>query len=124
MSFPEVEALELGWPLRKLLANGTPPHTTASLRRNFNGDSAFSELRLSGDECLLDAGCGTGELTRILLQNLPSGRATPDQSPSAHRLSNPLQVRRAPIFNANLNTLRKLVGMQVTQRLAHAIEGG
>ena len=87
------------------------------------GQRVLSQLWLSGDECLLDAGCGTGKLTRILLQNLPSGRATPDQSPSAHRLSNPLQVRRAPIFNANLNALRKLVGMQLTQRLAHAIEG-
>jgi trans-aconitate 2-methyltransferase len=29
---------------------------------------------LRGDECLLDAGCGTGKLTRILLQNLPRGQ--------------------------------------------------
>lgn len=38
------------------------------------GQRVLAELRLRGDECLLDAGCGTGKLTRILLQNLPRGR--------------------------------------------------
>jgi trans-aconitate 2-methyltransferase len=38
------------------------------------GQRVFSELQLRGDECLLDAGCGTGKLTRILLENLPRGR--------------------------------------------------
>jgi trans-aconitate 2-methyltransferase len=38
------------------------------------GQRVLSELRLRGDECVLDAGCGTGKLTRLLLQNLPRGR--------------------------------------------------
>lgn len=38
------------------------------------GQRVLNELRLRGDECVLDAGCGTGKLTRLLLQNLPSGR--------------------------------------------------
>jgi SAM-dependent methyltransferase len=38
------------------------------------GLRVLNELRLRGDECLLDAGCGTGKLTRILLENLPRGR--------------------------------------------------
>jgi trans-aconitate 2-methyltransferase len=38
------------------------------------GQRVLSELRLRGDESLLDAGCGTGKLTRILLENLPRGR--------------------------------------------------
>jgi trans-aconitate 2-methyltransferase len=38
------------------------------------GLRVIRELRLRSDECLLDAGCGTGKLTRILLQNLPRGR--------------------------------------------------
>jgi trans-aconitate 2-methyltransferase len=38
------------------------------------GQRVLSNLNLRGNECLLDAGCGTGRLTRILLQNLPNGR--------------------------------------------------
>ena len=38
------------------------------------GQRVLSQLQLRGDEILLDAGCGTGRLTRILLQNLPRGR--------------------------------------------------
>src|SRR5260370_16186056 len=37
------------------------------------GQHIVSQLRLRGDERLLDAGCGTGKLTRILLENLPRG---------------------------------------------------
>jgi SAM-dependent methyltransferase len=39
------------------------------------GQRVLGELRLRGDECVLDAGCGTGKLTRLLLENLPRGRA-------------------------------------------------
>jgi trans-aconitate 2-methyltransferase len=38
------------------------------------GRRVLSELHLRGDECVLDAGCGTGKLTRLLLQKLPRGR--------------------------------------------------
>jgi len=38
------------------------------------GQRVLRELNLAGDECLLDAGCGTGKLTRLLLENLPRGR--------------------------------------------------
>jgi SAM-dependent methyltransferase len=38
------------------------------------GQRVLSELQLRGDECVLDAGCGSGKLTRLLLQNLPQGR--------------------------------------------------
>jgi len=38
------------------------------------GQRVLSELHLRGDECVLDAGCGTGKLTHLLLQNLPRGR--------------------------------------------------
>lgn len=37
------------------------------------GQRVLSRLPLRGDECLLDAGCGTGRLTRLLHQNLPEG---------------------------------------------------
>lgn len=38
------------------------------------GQRVLSQLHLRGDECVLDAGCGSGKLTRLLLQNLPQGR--------------------------------------------------
>jgi len=38
------------------------------------GQRVLSELHLRGDECVLDAGCGSGKLTRLLVQNLPQGR--------------------------------------------------
>jgi len=38
------------------------------------GQRVLSDLHLRGDECVLDAGCGTGKLTHLLLQNLPLGR--------------------------------------------------
>jgi trans-aconitate 2-methyltransferase len=38
------------------------------------GQRVLNELHLRGDECVLDAGCGTGKLTRLLLQSVPRGR--------------------------------------------------
>ncbi len=38
------------------------------------GQRVLSQLRLRGNEIVLDAGCGTGKLTRLLLENLSNGR--------------------------------------------------
>ena len=38
------------------------------------GQRVLGKLHLRGDECVLDAGCGTGKLTQLLLQSLPRGR--------------------------------------------------
>jgi SAM-dependent methyltransferase len=38
------------------------------------GQRVLSQLRLRGDECLLDAGCGSGKLTRLLLPRVPRGK--------------------------------------------------
>src|SRR6266436_5705715 len=37
------------------------------------GKKLLSRVSLRGDERLLDAGCGTGRLTRDLLEGLPNG---------------------------------------------------
>jgi trans-aconitate 2-methyltransferase len=43
----------------------------------------IDRLELAGDETLLDAGCGTGRVTRLLLERLPHGRVIGvDASPS------------------------------------------
>jgi trans-aconitate 2-methyltransferase len=38
------------------------------------GKRLLETLALRGDETVLDAGCGTGRLTRLLLERLPTGR--------------------------------------------------
>jgi trans-aconitate 2-methyltransferase len=38
------------------------------------GKKVLERLRLRGDELLLDAGCGTGRLTELLLEIVPQGR--------------------------------------------------
>ena len=38
------------------------------------GQRVLNDLQLRGDECVLDAGCGTGKLTHLLMQHLPRGR--------------------------------------------------
>jgi trans-aconitate methyltransferase len=45
--------------------------------------SVLGRLPLRGDETVLDAGCGSGRVTRMLLERLPEGRVIAvDSSPS------------------------------------------
>ncbi len=47
------------------------------------GLRVLSALELAGDEVVVDAGCGTGRLTAVLLERLPSGRVIAlDSSPA------------------------------------------
>jgi trans-aconitate 2-methyltransferase len=47
------------------------------------GRDVLQRLRLQGDETVLDAGCGSGQVTEMLLQLLPAGRVIAvDSSPS------------------------------------------
>jgi trans-aconitate 2-methyltransferase len=47
------------------------------------GESVIARLELAGDEAVLDAGCGTGRVTEMLLERLPRGRVVAvDGSPA------------------------------------------
>jgi trans-aconitate 2-methyltransferase len=47
------------------------------------GRDVLDRLPLAGDETVLDAGCGTGRVTRLLLERLPRGRVIAvDASPA------------------------------------------
>jgi trans-aconitate methyltransferase len=47
------------------------------------GERVLGALRLCGDETVLDAGCGTGRLTALILERLPRGRAVALDASSA-----------------------------------------
>jgi trans-aconitate 2-methyltransferase len=47
------------------------------------GREVLARLSLEGDEAVLDAGCGSGRLTRVLAERLPRGRVIGvDSSPA------------------------------------------
>jgi len=47
------------------------------------GLAVLDRLELSGDELVLDAGCGSGRITQVLIERLPRGRVIAiDESPS------------------------------------------
>jgi len=52
-----------------------PAYDTLNAPMNDRGDDAVARLELRGDETVLDAGCGTGQVTATLLERLPRGRA-------------------------------------------------
>jgi trans-aconitate 2-methyltransferase len=52
-----------------------PAYYTLNAPMNERGDDAVARLELRGEETVLDAGCGTGQVTATLLERLPHGRA-------------------------------------------------
>jgi trans-aconitate 2-methyltransferase len=73
------------------------------------GTEVLDRLVLRGDETVLDAGCGTGNVTRILLERLPRGRviavdAAPSMVEQARELLPPeVDVRRADLLELRLD---------------------
>jgi trans-aconitate 2-methyltransferase len=60
------------------------------------GASVLERLALNGDETVLDAGCGTGRVTEMLLERLPRGRVVAvDGSPAMARRPARASTRRA-----------------------------
>jgi trans-aconitate 2-methyltransferase len=72
------------------------------------GADVLDRLVLRGDETVLDAGCGTGNVTRLLYERLPRGRviavdAAPSMVEQARaRLPADVDVRRADLLELRL----------------------
>ncbi len=70
-------------------------------------EAVLDRLELAGDETVLDAGCGSGRVTRLLLDRLPRGRVVAvDASPSMVALARTALEGRAEVFAAELTQLR------------------
>ena len=73
------------------------------------GADVLDRLVLRGDETVLDAGCGTGNVTRVLLERLPHGRviavdASPSMVDQARELLPPeVDVRQADLLELALD---------------------
>jgi trans-aconitate 2-methyltransferase len=66
----------------------------------------LDRLPLRGDETVLDAGCGSGRVTRMLLDRLPAGHVLAvDSSPSMVEHAREALGERATVFKANLTEL-------------------
>jgi trans-aconitate 2-methyltransferase len=67
----------------------------------------LNRLPLRGDETVLDAGCGSGRVTQLLLERLPRGRVVAvDSAPSmVEHAREALDAGRATVLRANLTAL-------------------
>jgi trans-aconitate 2-methyltransferase len=66
----------------------------------------LDRLPLRGDETVLDAGCGTGRVTQLLLERLPHGRVVAvDASPSMVEAARAALGSRARVLEADLAEL-------------------
>jgi trans-aconitate 2-methyltransferase len=67
------------------------------------GLKVLDRLELTGEETVLDAGCGSGRLTRHLVERLPNGRVIGvDASPSMIEMAREALGDRVDLRNANL----------------------
>jgi trans-aconitate 2-methyltransferase len=66
----------------------------------------LDRLALRGDETVLDAGCGSGRVTRLLLERLPRGRVVAvDASPSMVAAARAALGERATVIQSDLAEL-------------------
>jgi trans-aconitate 2-methyltransferase len=69
-------------------------------------ERVLARLDLRGDETVLDAGCGSGRVTRMLLDRLPRGRVVAvDAAQSMVEHAREALGERAIVFQANLTEL-------------------
>lgn len=86
------------------------------------GLEVLGRLELRGDETVLDAGCGSGRVTRLLLERLPRGRVIAvDASPEmVGHAREELAGSRADVRRADLARLRLHDGEQVDAVFSNA----
>jgi trans-aconitate 2-methyltransferase len=66
----------------------------------------IERLELRGDETVLDAGCGSGRVTRLLLEHLPDGHVVAvDSAPSMVEFAREALGDRATVFQSDLQEL-------------------
>ncbi|MDQ3934652.1 MAG: methyltransferase domain-containing protein [Actinomycetota bacterium] len=66
----------------------------------------IDRLELQGDETVLDAGCGSGRVTRLLLERLPRGHVIAvDAAPSMVEFARESLGERATVFQSDLQDL-------------------
>jgi trans-aconitate 2-methyltransferase len=85
----------------------------------------LSRLPLRGDETVLDAGCGSGRVTAMLLERLPAGHVVAvDSSPSMVEHAREALGDRATVFQAELTELKlaKPVDAVFSNAVFHWIE--
>jgi len=71
------------------------------------GTDVLDRLVLRGDETVLDAGCGTGNVTRVLRERLPQGRVIAvDAAPSMVEQARALLPAQVDVRQADLLELR------------------
>ena len=80
---------------------------TASPRRSSSGPRVLERLPLGGDETVLDAGCGSGNVTQLLLDRLPAGHVVAVDSAESmvEHAREALDPDRATVFQADLTEL-------------------
>jgi trans-aconitate methyltransferase len=78
------------------------------------GKRLLEQLQLRGDETIVDAGCGSGRLTRLLLERVPNGRVIAvDVSP---QMAEAARSYLEPIFDGRVEVLcRNLLALQLQQ---------
>jgi trans-aconitate 2-methyltransferase len=85
--------------------------------------AVLDRLELAGDEVVLDAGCGSGRVTRLLLERLPRGRviAVDASAEMVARARTELAGVRAEVRQEDLAGLRLRPGEQVDAIFSNAV---
>jgi trans-aconitate 2-methyltransferase len=85
--------------------------------------AVLDRLELAGDEVVLDAGCGSGRVTRLLLERLPRGRviAVDVSAEMVARARSELAGAPADVRQADLAELRLRPGEQVDAIFSNAV---